>query len=146
VQERPLFRARDKTMLFLAGFDRAMGTAMDYEYEDPRLQPDGSRWHLIRVSPGEYVFLGLLLVQSGGGAWGACYGDDTHGYRIGANEALFIGEIDPVPSVDELTRQVVLEEKTKTQLGQQVYVHDNVRVPKGNARDRFGLFASTCLY
>jgi hypothetical protein len=127
VHERAQMSASGKTMFFMGRYNTETRVASDYEWDVPKLEKDGSRWHLIRVSPGDYVILGMGVAR--GAMWAVCYGNATYSYHIGENQALYVGEIDPEPSFEDLSRQTVLEAKSEVPAGTWVFVHENIRAP-----------------
>jgi hypothetical protein len=117
------------SVVIMARFDRETGRASSYEQDVPRWEADGSRWHLIRVAAGEYVMLAVGERQ-GAAVWAVCFDKGTYAYRIGNDEALYVGSIDLAPSLEDLNRQVVAENKGTASAGSITFVHDNIRPPQ----------------
>lgn len=102
--------------------------ATDWEYDIPSDAGGGKRWHMIAVSPGDYVIMSLGVFQ-GAATWSVCYGSATYRYSIGENEAVYLGDIDPTVSLVELGRQVRLEGQARATTGEFSFVHQNISAP-----------------
>ncbi|MBL8542961.1 MAG: hypothetical protein JNJ63_04070 [Hyphomonadaceae bacterium] len=111
----------------MARLDPETGRATDWEYDIP---PDegGKRWHVIAVSPGDYVIMSVGVAQRSA-TWSVCNASETYRYRIAENEAVYLGEIDPTRNLLELSRQVAAEGRTRAAAGAFLFVHQNISAP-----------------
>jgi hypothetical protein len=119
--------APGRIQFIMARLNPETGRATDWEYDIPR-DEGGKRWHVIAVSPGDYVIMSVGVNQ-GSATWSVCHAAATYRYSIGENEAVYLGEIDPARNILELSRQVVAERQTRASAGSFLFVHQNISTP-----------------
>lgn len=119
--------APGRVQFIMARLDPETGRATDWEYDIPR-DEGGKRWHVIAVSPGDYVVMSVGVAQ-GSATWSVCHASATYRYTIGENEAIYLGEIDPSRNMLELGRQVAAEGRTRASAGSFLFVHQNISAP-----------------
>jgi hypothetical protein len=78
------------------------------------------------LRPGTYVFQDI--VQQG--SWAVCFNEGTRSFSIKAGEALFLGDLNPVPHLAQLQHLALESGQTEARTGDTYHYFDNIVPPQ----------------